>query len=53
MRHYSRFAKEKEVLFFPLSSFRITKIEDSTYEFKKLKYELKIIKLNYVGMISK
>ena len=53
MRHYSRFANEKEVLFFPLSCFRFKIAEDSTYEFKKIKYPLKIIRLNYVGMVSK
>ena len=49
MRHYSSFAKEKEVLFFPLSTFRIIKIIDSTYKNNLLK----LIRLHYVGMISK
>ena len=53
MRHYSGYAKEKEVLFFPLSCFRFKIAEDSTYEFKKIKYPLKIIRLYYVGMVSK
>ena len=49
MRHYSTYASEKEVLFFPLSSFRITKLDDETYMNKKIK----IIKLNYVGILLK
>ena len=49
MRHYSTFATEKEVLFLPLSSFRITDISDSKFMNKNIK----IIKLNYVGMLSK
>ena len=48
MRHYSGIASEQEVLFFPLSSFRITDIMDSKFENKKIK----IIKLNYFGMNS-
>ena len=49
MRHYSSFASEKEVLFFPLSSFRITKLSDDKY----LNTKIKIIKLNYVGILLK
>ena len=49
MRHYSGFPKEEEVLFFPLSTFRVTKITDSKFENKKIK----VIKLNYVGMLLK
>ena len=45
MRHYSGFANEQEVLFLPLSSFKIIKIDDDTFERK----QIKIIKLNYVG----
>ena len=48
MRHYSGLASEKEVLFLPLSSFRVTDTDDSMFENKKIK----IIKLNYVGMFD-
>jgi len=49
MRHYSGFASEQEVLFLPLSCFKVTDIKDSIYK-KKI---LKIIKLDYVGMYNK
>ena len=49
MRHYSGIATEQEVLFLPLSSFKVTKIEDSLFKNKKIK----IIKLDYVGMYNK
>ena len=46
MRHYSGYATEQEVLFLPLSSFKVNDI----YDFKYKNNEIKIIKLNYVGM---
>ena len=46
MRHYSGIASEQEVLFLPLSAFRVTDIIDSTFMDKKIK----IIKLSYAGM---
>ena len=49
MRHYSGIATEQEVLFLPLSSFKVTKIEDSLFKNKKIK----IIKLDYVGIYNK
>ena len=49
MRHYSNFPKEKEVLFLPLSSFRIIDKDEDTFKGVKLK----IIKLHYVGMMPK
>ena len=49
MRHYSGFATEEEVLFLPLSAFRLTCIE-KTSAYNK---EARIIKLNYVGMLLK
>ena len=49
MSHYSGIASEQEVLFLPLSSFKVTKIEDNLYKNKKIK----IIKLNYVGIFNK
>ena len=49
MRHYSGFATEEEVLFLPLSAFRVTNIE-KTSAYNK---EARIIKLNYVGMLLK
>ena len=49
MRHYSGFATEEEVLFLPLSVFRVTNIE-KTSAYNK---EARIIKLNYVGMLLK
>ena len=49
MRHYSGYAKEQEVLFLPLSAFRIIKIISSNINGK----EIKIITLHYIGMISK
>jgi len=49
MRHYSGIASEQEVLFLPLSSFKVTKIEDDLYKNKKIK----ILKLNYVGIFNK
>ena len=45
MRHYSGIATEKEVLFLPLSSFKVTYIDEITFQNQKIK----IIKLNYVG----
>ena len=48
MRHYSGLASKKEVLFLPLSSFRVTDTDDSMFENKKIK----IIKLDYVGMFD-
>ena len=49
MRHYSGFATEEEVLFLPLSAFRVTNIE-KTIAYNK---EARIIKLKYVGMLLK
>ena len=49
MRHYSGFATEKEVLFLPLSVFRITYIDEGKFYGKKIM----VIKLNYVGMLLK
>ena len=49
MRHYSGFASEQEVLFLPLSCFEVTSIDDSVFNEKNIK----IIKLNYVGMHNK
>ena len=49
MRHYSGIATEQEVLFLPLSSFKVTKIEESLFKNKKIK----IIKLDYVGIYNK
>ena len=49
MRHYSGIASEQEVLFLPLSCFKVTKIDDSVFE----NTNIKIIKLNYVGMFNK
>ena len=49
MRHYSGFATEEEVLFLPLSALRVTCIE-KTSAYNK---EVRIIKLNYVGMLLK
>lgn len=49
IRHYSGYAKEQEVLFLPLSAFRIIKIISSNINGK----EIKIITLHYIGMISK
>jgi len=48
MRHYSDYPSEKEVLFFPFSSFEIIKIDQETYK----RSILKIIELNYVGAQS-
>jgi len=48
MRHYSNIPSEKEVLFFPFSSFEIIKIGQETYK----RSILKIIELNYVGAQS-
>ena len=48
MRHYSGIASEQEVLFLPLSSFKIVNIYDSKYN----NTNIKIIKLNYVGMFN-
>ena len=48
MRHYSKLPLEKEVLFFPFSSFEIIKIDQETYK----RSILKIIELNYVGAQS-
>jgi hypothetical protein len=49
MRHYSGFASEQEVLFLPLSCFEVTSIDNSVFNEKNIK----IIKLNYVGMHNK
>lgn len=49
MRHYSGIASEKEVLFLPLSCFKIIDVWDSLFN----KTNIKIIKLNYVGMYNK
>ena len=48
MRHYSGIASEQEVLFLPLSSFKVVDLKDSTLDNK----EIKIIKFNYVGMFD-
>ena len=49
MRHYSGIASEQEVLFLPLSCFKVTDIRDSVYKNKNLK----IIIFDYVGMYNK
>ena len=49
MRHYSGIASEQEVLFLPLSCFKVTDIRDSLYKNKNLK----IIIFDYVGMYNK
>ena len=35
MRHYSGIASEQEVLFLPLSSFKVTHLDESTFQKKK------------------
>lgn len=49
MRHYSGFASEQEVLFMPLSSFRVIEIKEEYFHNKIIKK----IKLNYIGMLLK
>ena len=49
MRHYSGIASEQEVLFLPLSCFKVNDIRDSVYKNKNLK----IIIFDYVGMYNK
>ena len=49
MRHYSGIASEQEVLFLPLSCFKIIDVWDSLFNNTKIK----IITLNYVGMYNK
>ena len=49
MRHYSGIATEKEVLFLPLSSFKVIDLNEITFQNQKIK----IIKLNYVGAFLK
>lgn len=49
MRHYSGFASEEEVLFLPLSVFKLIKTSEEEFQGKKIKK----ISLNYVGMLFK
>jgi len=49
MRHYSGMASEQEVLFLPLSCFKIIDLCDSLFNDTKIK----LIKLNYVGIYNK
>ena len=49
MRHYSGIASEQEVLFLPLSCFKVIDIRDSTYKNDNLKINI----FYYVGMYNK